>query len=108
MIHIHITTNELKETKPGANLQQQGEKKGTKKKERACYMCDKKDCLEPTCPKQWDPKEKQSNPDKYKEYLGRPNTGTTVNQTRSVTPSDSKGSVPLQLNVPNQQGSTGT
>ena len=58
MIHIHITTNELKETKPGANLQQQGEKKGTKKKERACYMCDKKDCLEPTCPKQWDPKEK--------------------------------------------------
>ena len=51
MIHMHITTNESKETKPGANLQQQGEKKGTKKKERACYVCGKKDCLAPTCPR---------------------------------------------------------
>ena len=114
MIHVHITTNEIKESKPGANLYQQGYKKVIKKKERACYVCGKKDCIAPTCPRRWDPREKWSNPEKYKQYPGGPNTGTTLNQIGSNKNNNNNNnnnnndSIPLQLTLLNQQGSTGT
>ena len=106
MIHVHISTNTRTETRPGANLQQQGGTKGPKKKERSCFVCGKKDCLAPKCPRRWDPKEKWSNPDRYKVYPA--NTGTTLTQQGSTTPSTADGGIPRQLTVPSQQGSVGT
>ena len=100
MIHVHITTNDIKETKPGANLYQQADKR-IKKKERACYVCGKKDCIAPTCPRRWDPKEKWSNPEKYKQYPGGPNAGTTLNQIGSnknnTNDNNNNDSMPLKL-----------
>ena len=107
-IHVHIQANTAKETKPGANLQQHGEKKGAKKKEKSCYVCGKKDCLAPSCPRRWDPKEKWSNPDKFKVYPGGPIPGATHSQQGSVTPSVNDSGIPLQLTLPTQQGSAGT
>ena len=60
-----------------------GKGKGKGKKERACYVCGKKDCLAPKCPRRWDPKERWSNPDFYKVYPPAP-AGTNLNQAGTI------------------------
>ena len=82
-------------------------RKKIQKRKNDCVTCAARK-LAPTCPRRWDPEEKWSDPEKYKKHPGGSNAGATLNQTGSVTPTVSEGSVPLQLTVPNQQGYTGT
>ena len=69
MLSVYMSKVITKDVKPGAGLFQKGGGKKTKKEEEtACYVCGKKDCLAPSCPRRWDPKEKWKKPKFYKKY----------------------------------------
>ena len=112
MLNVHIEANSKNQSQQGTGLYQakKDKKEGkdaSKKKDKACYVCGKKDCLAPKCPRRWDPKEKWHNQERYKVY---PEAATgTVNVQTATEPQANEGNqLVLQTTAPSSQVSVGT
>ena len=110
MLNVHIEANSKSQAQHGTGLYQakkekkEGKDAGKKTKDRACYVCGKKDCLAPKCPRRWDPKEKWHDQERYKVYPAAAAGTTNVQTGAELQPNEGNQLV----TVPSSQGSVGT